>query len=680
MQLLRQTTGVTIMYVRNVVFALLVFTFSLAHSQIPTIDNDKLLLEISTFGSLLKSDDASARDLRQLIAMIDESEDISYETKVNAQTLLTRAYRNASDERAVDKDIAETMSIVRVGKINQNPSLVANNSDKPLILQTPPPVSSQNIPYTPYPNYLGFNYKDPLEFCDVTSLADQVLNTNYKDLNLQLRQRFKDRTLDQIAELIIHQRAIDMASYATMTSAAAYGASMAAYYLPAAAGGADRSLKLVGGRLTVVTGAAVVATTLMYLDVCSYAQQNARMIFQLADLYDTGTFYTTDEKQKFAWQVLLYSMGGKVAGKFALEYQTTRNIGTLSRDIYYSVLSRGGNFFRGIFEQVSFGIKSGALKAEAQKLPTIGPDSPLEPVGPRPSNPGGNLPPPPQAPSPTPGGPTPNRPTFPPMPGQPTPGWPGQPGQPGQPIELEITKVSPWALLGIPANGALTYYSMKGVGNVALKYIKSEREKVYSLPMQHEFAQEAIFKVLIYAAVATEVESRSGSEVSKQQQGPVNPLQPVNPLNPNPGVPPSPGTQPTTPPPPVVTPAVKTVRSPVMRSFIEMVYSKYNPNLGINSDLYRKIQAEMNEYNSAIPQEITVVFNEELNSVPVKRALLRLIIEMLYQDRRFDFNDRKVIRSIQVNVLGLQDPNFTDLILRDITEEGLRYESLPQQR
>ncbi len=53
---------------------------------------------------------------------------------------------------------------------------------------------------------------------------------------------------------------------------------------------------------------------------------------------------------------------------------------------------------------------------------------------------------------------------------------------------------------------------------------------------------------------------------------------------------------------------------------------------------------------------------------------------MLYQDKRFDFNDRKVIRSIQVSVLGLQDPNFTDLILRDITEEGLRYESLPAQR
>ncbi len=607
------------MYVRSVIFALLVFSFSSAFSQIPTIDNDKLLLEISTFGSLLKSNDAHAKDLRQLIAMIDESNDISYETKVNAQTLLTRAYRNASDERAVDKDIAETMSIVRVGKITQNPSLVANNTDKPLVLQTPPPVSSQNTPYTPYPNYLGFNYKDPLEFCDVTSLADQVLNTNYKDLNLQLRQRFKDRTLDQIAEIIIHQRAIDMASYATMTSAAAYGTSMAAYYLPAAAGGADRSLKLIGGRLTVVTGAAVVATTLMYLDVCSYAQQNARMIFQLADLYDTGTFYTTDEKQKFAWQVLLYSMGGKVAGKFALEYQTTRNIGTLSRDIYYSVLSRGGNFFRGIFEQVSFGIKSGSLKAEAQKLPTIGPDNPLEPVGPRPSNPGSTLPAPPQAPtpgSPTPGGPTPNRPTFPPMPGQPSlpgqPGWPGgQPGQPGQPIELEITKVSPWALLGIPANGALTYYSMKGVGNVALKYIKSEREKVYTLPMQHEFAQEAIFKVLIYAAVATEAESQS-AVVSKQQQGPVNPLQPVNPLNPNPGTQPSPGNpgaQPTLPTPPVVTPAAKTVRSTVMRNFIEMVYSKYNPDLGNKTDLYRKIQAEMNEYNSAIPQEITVVFN-----------------------------------------------------------------------
>jgi hypothetical protein len=80
----------------------------------------------------------------------------------------------------------------------------------------------------------------------------------------------------------------------------------------------------------------------------------------------------------------------------------------------------------------------------------------------------------------------------------------------------------------------------------------------------------------------------------------------------------------------------------------------------------------MNEYNSAIPQEVTGIFNEELNNVPVKRALVRAVIEMLYQDKSFDYTDRKVLRVIQVNILGLQDPNFSDLIYRDLLEEEKR--------
>jgi hypothetical protein len=102
------------------------------------------------------------------------------------------------------------------------------------------------------------------------------------------------------------------------------------------------------------------------------------------------------------------------------------------------------------------------------------------------------------------------------------------------------------------------------------------------------------------------------------------------------------------------------------------MYAKYNPEKGTNTALYEKIQAEMNEYNSAIPQEVTGIFNEELNNVPVKRALVRAVIEMLYQDKRFDYTDRKVLRVIQVNILGLQDPNFSDLIYRDLLEEEKR--------
>lgn len=624
----------------------LFLTWGFSHSiyaQVPNTENTPLLSEISLFGEQITSGVATAKDLRALISKVNEDEKLYYESRSKVETLLLRAYKNSKNKDLVNTSIAEAVSEARTAYIHTTPSLINASLDIPLYLEPELPISSQAAPITPYPTNLGFNYKDPLEFCDITSLSDQVLNTNYKDLNLQLRQRFKGKTLDEIADLIIHQRAIDMASYATMTSAAAYATSLAAYKLPATLGGSGKTSQLIGGKITVVTGAALVSTTLLYLDICSYAQQNARMIFQLADLYDTGTFYTIDEKQKFASQVLLYSMAGKTAGKFALESHTTRTIGALAKDVSATVLTQGGNFIRGLFEQVSSGIKSGVLKADAIHLSqTANPlASPTAPI---------------------------TRPVTPTVPGQPVLPVPTPPRD----VPLEVSMVSPWALLALPANGLLTYYSMQAVGKGAQNYIKSERNKVYTLPMTHDYVQEAVFKVLIFAAIATET-ARENS---------LNPATTISPpLVSQPPRFPNPVTQPTIEPPkedqpsPVAPPVLaRSVQSPQMRAFINMVYSKYNPDKSPNTRLYQRIQDEMNAYDSTIPKDIANVFNDELNSVPVKRALIRLIVEMLYMDHQFDIIDRNVLKTIQTNVLGLQDPNFADLIYRDVTEEATRHQ------
>lgn len=640
--------------------------------ELPTVDNSPAIRELTFFGTELnveKKTPLTYKEYRDVLKSLEVNPSINFETYTQLETILYQAFKNQDKRDIVNEKIAEAIGVVKEAYVQNNPlakNTMASSSNNPLWLQAPI-TSAQSSPYIPYPSYLGMNLKDQLEFCNVATMADDVLNTNYKELNLQLQKRYANKSLDEIADIIINQRAFDTASLATISSSAAFGASLAAYYMPATLGGAGKGLVIKAGKPTLITAAAAVTGTLMYYDICYYMKQNARMIYQLADLYDTGAFYTLDEKQINSSVILFSALGFKVGEKFLIENVATRNVGALTKDLWYNIRNRTGQFFQFMFENAASGIRKGVDSARMAASAEIG-----------------------KPPSVTPGGPSiPSKPGLPAMPvpgsgsGAPGIGAPGigypSPNTPSPEVDVTISKISPWAVLAVPANAAITYTSMQGVGRTAIQYIKDQARAVYQLPMQIEYQQEAVLKLLILVGINSQPAPEMFPPVPPTTIPtiPTAPTVPNNPesaqFNPPPGFPlnptlPSPTNPqpvPTVPTEPFPTPTQLVLKSPEQRIYILNIFDHYNPD-GQNSQLRKRIVAEMDKFNFQSATDVfqQVFTNELADNVTAKMAVIKSAIELLYLDGNFSAQDFTIIENIRLKIMGLTDKQFANNILR----------------